>query len=114
MGPDTADLLVSRGPPPPNLKLYDAGNAPLNVTEVGTLVFAFSNGSGLTSMIPKKMIQMIRAQVGYRVQTVATLSDSPPARNGRLTTFGYVDEVPELVDVFSITGSEPGAACPLL
>ncbi len=60
MGPDTANLLVSRGPPLPNLKLYGAGNAPLNVTEVGTLVFAFSNGSGLTSMIPKKMIQMIR------------------------------------------------------
>jgi len=60
MGPDTANLLVSRGPPPPNLKLYGAGNAPLNVTEVGTLIFAFSNGSGLTSMIPKKMIQMIR------------------------------------------------------
>ena len=60
MGPDNANLLVRRGPAPPNLKLYGAGSAPLNVTEVGTLVFAFSNGSGLTSMIPKKMIQMIR------------------------------------------------------
>ena len=57
MGPEHANLLVRRGSPPPDLKLYGAGCAPLNVTEVGTLVFAFSSGSGLTSQIPKKIIQ---------------------------------------------------------
>jgi hypothetical protein len=70
MGPETANLLVCRTPPSPDIRLYGAGSAPLIVSEVGTLIFAFSNGSGLTSMIPKRMIQMIRTQVGYRVQVI--------------------------------------------
>ena len=57
---------------------------------------------------------MIRTQVGYRVHTVATLSASPHAHDELLTTDEYVDEVPELVDVSSITDSGPGATCPLL
>jgi hypothetical protein len=74
MGPETAHLLVDRSPPSPDLRLYGAGSAPLIVSEVGTLVFAFSNGSGLSSMIPKRMIQMIRTQVGYRVQLIVNLT----------------------------------------
>jgi len=74
MGPDNAHLLVGRTTPSPDLRLYGAGSAPLIVSEVGTLIFAFSNGSGLTSMVPKRMIQMIRTQVGYRVQVIVHLS----------------------------------------
>ena len=74
MGPENAHVLMGRTPPPPDLKLYGAGSAPLIVSEVGTLVFAFSNGSGLSSMIPKRMIQMIRTQFGYRVQLIVNLT----------------------------------------
>ena len=72
MGPETANLLVCRTPPSPDLRLYGAGSAPLIVSEVGTLIFAF--WTGLTSMIPKRMIQMIRTQVGYRVQVIVNLT----------------------------------------
>jgi len=95
MGPENAHLLVGRTPPSPDLRLYGAGSAPLIVSEVGTLVFAFSNGSGLSSMIPKRMIQMIRTQVGYRVQLIVNLTE---------------DEEPEpwVVD----TGASPSVTLP--
>ena len=56
MCPEHAHMLVRRGPPPPGLMLFGAGDAPLRVREVGELRFAFTTAAGLPGALSKQTI----------------------------------------------------------
>ena len=87
MAPENAHLLVRRGPPPPNLALFGAGDAQLRVREVGMMAVVSAAAIGLPGQI-SMTVQMTNAQCGYWIGVVSVCTASalqlPSRGRGRL------------------------------
>ncbi len=89
IGPESAHMLIRRRPPPPDLRLFGAGDARLLVIEMGTLVIAFApsaNPHAEFAALPRRAIQLVRAQTGFRVGMVSrrpSQVDRPAPGRGR-------------------------------
>jgi hypothetical protein len=74
VGPESAHMLIRRRPPPPDLRLFGAGDARLEVVEMGTLVLAFApseNPHAELAALPRRAIQLVRSQTGFRIGMVS-------------------------------------------
>ena len=74
MSPEFAHMLVRRRPPPADLRLFGAGDSRLVVIEMGTLIIMlapFTNPRAELGVLPKRAIQLLRAQSGFRVRMVS-------------------------------------------
>jgi hypothetical protein len=89
IGPESAHMLIRRRPPPPDLRLFGAGDAQLVVVEMGTLVITLAPSAnphtGLAAL-PRQAIQLVRVQSGFRIGMISSQpsqTDNPAAGRGR-------------------------------